>query len=115
MKKFVHGDVIIKSINSLPKDLKPYRHNAVQYGEIQNHSHAVTGDFKIHFTLEDFTQGTKLDDIRFNGTKYLEVGEGGATISHEEHHTIQLPPGIYKCFTVREFDHFSKLIRKVAD
>lgn len=113
--KFVHGDVIIKKISSIPKEAKLYKDKAVQYGEVTGHQHTISGDFQIKFTLEDFTQGAKLDDIRFNGTKYLEVGEGGASISHEEHHTIPLPSGIYKCFTVREFDHFSKLIRKVVD
>lgn len=115
MKKFVHGDVIIKLIKEIPKNTKPYEDNAVQYGEVTHHAHRVSGDFKISFTMEDFEAGIKVSTGGFNGTKYLEVGEGGATISHEEHVTLPLPPGIYKCFTVREFDHFAKIIRKVAD
>lgn len=115
MKKFVHGDVILKSIGSLPEKVKVYTDNAVQYGEVTGHAHRVTGDFRIHFTMEDFEKGIKVSTGGFNGTKYLEVGEGGASISHEEHKIIPLPAGLYKCFTVREFDHFAKLIRQVAD
>jgi len=115
MKKFIHGDVILKQINSKPNDTKEYTDNAVQYGEVTGHAHRLTGDFKITFTMGDFEKGIKVSNGGFNGTKYLEVGENGAELSHEEHKTIPLPPGLYKCFTVREFDHFEKLIRQVVD
>lgn len=115
MKKFIHGDVIIEEIKELPSDLKTYNDNAVQYGEITGHAHRVNGGH-IMFRVQDEMMGRPVSTGGFNGTKYLEIKEGeDVTITHEEHAPIKLPPGIYKSYTVREFDHFEGIIREVAD
>jgi hypothetical protein len=39
----------------------------------------------------------------------------GATMFHEEHQPITVPPGTYVVRIVREYDHFSEEARYVAD
>lgn len=47
-------------------------------------------------------------------TKYLNVFEPTA-LSHEEHHTITIPPGEYRIGIVQEYDHFAEEARQVLD
>ena len=49
---------------------------------------------------------------------YVEVKakpEKFATLKHEEHNKLELPPGLYKTRIVREFDHLSQRTRNVVD
>ena len=40
---------------------------------------------------------------------------GNATLYHEEHNPISVPPGFYRRTIVREFDHISGSFREVVD
>jgi hypothetical protein len=44
----------------------------------------------------------------------LEAPEG-ATVTHQEHGTVTVPPGTYQRSIVQEFDHFAEEARNVAD
>ena len=49
---------------------------------------------------------------------YVEVKakpEKFATLKHEEHKPLSLPPGLYRTRIVREFDHLSQRTRNVVD
>lgn len=39
----------------------------------------------------------------------------GANVTHQEHATVQIPPGVYDRSIVQEFDHFAEEARNVAD
>jgi hypothetical protein len=43
------------------------------------------------------------------------VVSGNATVSHEEHKTLKVAPGIYRVGKEREKDHFAGVVRKVID
>lgn len=108
MKFFQQGDVVLVPVKSVPKEATEiHRDNAIQYGEITGHKHAFGGSPIIMFRKEDFEQGG-------NFTKFVIIDKP-TMLTHEEHKPIEVPPGIYESRIVREFDHFSKLIRKVQD
>lgn len=105
MKLYRQGDVLITSITSLPKRLRPVpRDNGrviLAYGEVTGHAHAVVGDVEL---LES--------DVAEMEERFLRV-EREAQVVHDEHNTIHLPPGDYKI--VRQREYTPEQIRNVAD
>ena len=51
---------------------------------------------------------------RDNLTYYLVEG-GPATLYHEEHNPLTVPPGLYRRSIIREYDHISNSFREVLD
>jgi len=51
---------------------------------------------------------------RDNLTYYLVEG-GPATLYHEEHNPLTVPPGLYRRSIIREYDHISNSFRDVLD
>lgn len=97
-----HGDVRLFRINELPKNLERFETNALAEGEVTGHAHRMEGPDAVVF----IDQSTKV--------RYLKV-VAPSNLSHEEHHTRIVPPGIYRIGIVRETDHIERVIRKVAD
>ena len=98
------GDVLLKRVRSIPKAAKPQETQeriVLAYGEVTGHAHAIHD----------------LDDVEvFVGTEgqmYLEVKNDGATLRHEEHGAITLPPGKYERVLQREYS--PEAIRNVLD
>ena len=94
------GDVLIRSVDSLPKHITKKPHTIVAYGEVTGHKHEVMGD--------------GVEVFECDGVLYVSAPHGG-TIRHEEHHSIEIPPGYYSIGIVREYDHFLEESRSVAD
>ena len=46
---------------------------------------------------------------------YYLVEGGPATLYHEEHNPLEIPPGLYRRTIIREFDHISNSFREVLD
>lgn len=102
MKKLGHGDVRLFR-EKMPKDgLIDEKTNIVQWGEVTNHAHRLTGGKATLYTHVP----TK--------TRWLKVVEP-VSLKHEEHHTIEIPPGEYRIGIVRETDHLEGVTRQVAD
>ena len=101
-----HGDVLINKINKLPKNLKKIEprngRNILADGEVTGHAHAIT-DIKNSDLFEDK-----------DGTLYLKCN-ASVELTHEEHDTQIIEPGIYEIGIVQEVDPFEDIIRKVAD
>ena len=105
MKKFYrHGDLILRPITKLPEGLKEVENKGVfvlAEGETTGHKHLLTGDkMKI---LQDS-----------NGKFYMQFGEP-IKLTHEEHSTITILPGIYEIGNEREYDYALESIKKVLD
>lgn len=95
----VHGDVILERIDKLPnKKLKKKKNLIVREGEFSGHAHRLSG-------------GTILLDRE---QMFLEIVEK-TKISHEEHKTIEIEPGIYKVRDEVEYDYFTEQIEEVQD
>lgn len=99
---FQNGDVLIFAENQLPEGLFKLDHGTLAYGEKTGHHHTLyDGDFEQY------------EDSRTK-VRYLRVITP-CNLKHQEHKPITIDPGIYRIGIVREMDHFSEEIRRVAD
>ena len=100
MPLYRHGDVILKTVDSLPQNAKKRGNLTLAYGEITGHSHRIADPSTAH-------------SYELDGQLYLEVTAPSAQLIHEEHATIQLAMGIYQVWQQREYSPGE--IRKVYD
>lgn len=84
------GDVLIKSVNSVPKNAKARSGAILVRGEATGHSHRLQNKD----VGELFEADNKL---------YLQVLAYEAVIVHEEHGPIHLPKGVYEIWQQREY------------
>lgn len=98
------GDVIISLIDALPKNLKVIECRdkfVLAEGEATGHKHLLIGE-KMRILQDE------------NGGFYLDLKDK-AQLTHEEHKTITILPGIYKVGREQEYDYFLQEIRQVND
>lgn len=85
MKHYRQGDVLIMQVESIPKGVKDITPKTgpivLALGEATGHKHAIARGGVALLERED--------------RRYLRVEEE-ATIRHEEHDPITLPPGLYE-------------------
>ena len=105
MEKYLQqGDTVYILINEIPKRAKLDEKfdGIVQHGEATGHAHRLTGkEFEMYQFFEE-------------GRRYLSIKKTTA-LKHEEHNTIDIPPGNYEVRIVRELDWFSDMERAVVD
>lgn len=100
MKLYRQGDVLIKKISDLPKNsIKQELEGDIilALGEVTGHAHRI----------KDGADWWKNEEVMI-----LEVSNK-ASITHEEHHTIDLEAGFYEVRRQREYS--PEEIRNVAD
>jgi hypothetical protein len=105
--QFRQGDVGLSRITTLPANAQPVKNErriVLAYGEVTGHAHALAVDEAQEFTFADAGGIVR---------RFLKVFDKGATVRHEEHAPIPLPPGLYEIVAQREY-HPSE-IRQVAD
>jgi hypothetical protein len=91
MRRFRHGDVLLKQVRSLPAGVKREARKPLAFGETTGHAHRFQdGDYQF------WRQGD---------TRFIEV-RAPATLVHEEHAPLTIPPGIYEQLQEREY-HYS--------
>lgn len=100
------GDVLFIMVDSMPEDVKekqPAREGLITFaeGEATGHHHSCVAEGVILY--EDG-----------NGTLWCTVTDE-ATVTHQEHKPVTLPPGDYRIGIVREVDPFSEEVRRVRD
>jgi len=84
------GDVLIFD-SEIPEGAKKQKHNILMEGETTGHAHRVVGECDVY---------------EKDGTLYMKVGNGGATIKHEEHKEQMVKEGKYRIGIVKEVDPF---------
>ena len=82
-----HGDVMIVAVTEMPVDATPVKGLILAEGEATGHAHR--GDLGELFRTKD-------------GKLYLRV-EKLAKLTHEEHKTIVLDPGVYCVSQKRQY------------
>lgn len=100
-----HGDVLLTRVDNLPKG-KEIPHEGeyiLAYGEVTGHAHRLTVEQK---------DGMKI--LQSNGIFYISLTIP-APLTHEEHKTIEVQPGIYRIGQEREYDYCSMEMRRIAD
>ena len=106
MKNFKHqGDVVFIPVAKMPvgKEIKHNGSDVLALGETTGHKHVIM------VALPDQMFITVLD-----GNKFITLLAPG-TVTHEEHKTITLDPGIYRIGQEREKDWFALTVHKVID
>lgn len=97
------GDVLIKKIKSLPEKVSLKKTKGVLIlaeGEVTGHAHRIKSD--------------KANLYEHNGMLYLKVKED-VELTHEEHKTQVINPGIYEIGIVKEYDYIMEMERNIAD
>ena len=92
MTMYRQGDVLLVAVPELPEGAKPQaRHGrlVLAEGEATGHAHAIAEP-----DVREFTVG----DERF------VLVRSAAQLIHEEHATIDLPPGAYRVVIQREYE-----------
>jgi len=103
-KLFRQGDVLLETIESIPKSAELVETNGaivLAYGEATGHHHAIR-NATVRLYRDPITQAS-----------YLEIAESLALLEHEEHASISLDPGIYNVILQREYH--PQTDRRVAD
>ena len=97
MRHYRQGDVLIVTVGSIPQGTQPVARDrgriVLAYGEATGHAHAI---HDRNATLSTIT-GDEVDD------RFLEITGAAASLVHEEHDTITLPPGAYRVRRQREY------------
>lgn len=85
-----HGDVLLRSLSQLPRNVQ-WRSGAIlAHGEMTGHSHRLDCPDAIQLWAS-------------GNTLFLEVKNTGVQLVHEEHQPIELPPGFYQVWRQREY------------
>lgn len=104
-KIYRHGDVSLYEVDSMPiGETKKVGSFICALGETTGHKHVLTAEPQ---TLIEILEAP-------NGRRYLKLN-GQAQLTHEEHKTITVLPGIYEQRQEREFDWFQMATRRVVD
>lgn len=116
MRQWQQGDVILQEVIIPKGNFERIADPVLQWGEVTNHAHRLQ-----MFTHEGNKASAGVSNPKWEllldketKTKYLNVFEPTA-LSHEEHHTITIPPGEYRIGIVQEYDHFAEEARQVLD
>ena len=85
----------------VPRDARVVESKHLAEGETTGHFHAAVAADATVFDLGD-------------GLLVLDA-PSGTDVTHQEHGTITVPPGLYDRSIVREYDHASEEARQVVD
>jgi len=109
---FQHGDVILQRVDTIPDTATTVdRDNGrviLAYGEVTGHAHAIVAPLDDVILTEIITQSDQ-DEM---AERFLKV-QREVALSHEEHATINIPPGNYRVTIQREYS--PEELRRVAD
>lgn len=94
------GDVLLFKVEKRPELRHQITDGVLAYGEATGHSHKVVGDFELYWAELD-GEGI-FDEHMPHYAKMLNV-KTSASLTHEEHKTIELPPGDYIVMTEAEY------------
>ena len=101
---YQQGNVIFEPLSAMPAAAQPVprgpRGIVLAEGEATGHAHVVLDEEARAFRDES--------DLLLSLSRE-------ATVTHEEHGPITLPPGIYRVRRVREYDHFVEEAKPVQD
>lgn len=113
MKYYQQGNVLLKKVDSLPKDAINLKTKILQLGEVTGHKHQFGVDDDVHVFVDKAFAGQELSITPDEG-KFVIIGST-AYLRHEEHKPIGIEPGIYQIDIVREYDYDKDEIRRVVD
>ena len=96
------GDVIFERVETADGKRAEVKNGVLVDGEVTGHAHRVKDYKGVVFYKDD------------KGNIWVE-NKQKAQVTHEEHGTITLEPGIWKVGRVQEYDHFLEESKNVID
>jgi hypothetical protein len=90
MELYRHGDLLVKSVESVPSDARQLHHLVLAQGELTGHSHRIAE--RDAATLFESPAGL-----------FVIVTAEKASLVHQEHGPIELPKGTYQVWRQREY------------
>jgi hypothetical protein len=117
-----HGDVQVINVAVLGETpdlskMKKLDTNVLAHGEVTGHMHALAVP---HEGVREFAPSKSGDKETFQvyeddqGQMYLQVDQD-TILSHQEHLTTTVEPGLYKINITREYNPFTDIIDSVRD
>lgn len=101
------GDVLVRRIETLPKNIKPAEAEngrlVLAHGEATGHHHSFALSDRVALFREDGS----------GGGLFLSITGAPVPLEHQEHTALVLPPGNYECRRQREYH--PETIRNVQD
>lgn len=101
------GDVLVKRIKALPKNLKPAEPEngrfVLAHGEATGHHHSFAISDRVAMFREDGS----------GGGLFLTVTGAPVALEHQEHTALSVEPGHYE--VVRQREYHPEAIRRVED
>ena len=101
------GDVLVKRIKAMPKNLKPAAAEGgrlvLAHGEATGHHHSFALSDRVALFREDGS----------GGGLFLSITDAPAPLEHQEHTALVLDPGDYQ--VVRQREYSPDAIRRVED
>jgi len=91
------GDILIKSVEALPKNAVKQKGGIIKLGSQTGHAHMLDKG-EIYLSGEEMYIVTK-----------------DSTIMHDEHKPIKLKDGVHYIDIVKEYSHFEEESRAVVD
>ncbi len=88
--------------NEIPKGAKRKENNHLAEGEATGHFHAAIAPDAVVYEIPD-------------SLALILEAPSGTEVTHQEHNTVMVPPGIHDRFIVQEYDHFTEEARAVVD
>lgn len=100
-KVFRQGDVVIEEIDSLPEGYTPSGETEIRMTGETGNAHVLQG--RVFVPPRGKTETILVDKqpVIVEMPKIVEVGTGGALITHPEHPVLKVPPGLYKARKLR--------------
>lgn len=106
-KMIRQGDVLVRRINALPKNIKPAAAEGgrfvLAHGEATGHHHSFALSDRVALFREDGS----------GGGLFLSITGAPAPLEHQEHTALVLAPGDYH--VVRQREYSPAAIRNVQD
>lgn len=100
---YQQGDVLLFAVSEIPNTAKEEKRSKRGYvlaeGEVTGHAHVIDSE------IEFYRDGENL---------YFKTANE-ATVRHEEHGPITVPPGIYRVGIVQEYDYDAEAAKGVVD
>lgn len=103
-KMYRQGDVILVQVDKAEGIEARHKELTIAYGEVTGHHHTLYPETKESFIVEFLKDNERFVEL---DAEFL--------LKHQEHGEIRIAPGTYKIRIEREYDPFSKKMRKVID
>lgn len=112
--KFRHGDLLLTAVEELPDHealrLTNKGNLVILEGETTGHAHRLSGGEVLIAEGPDkvldaltVTENAVFEEGSRRFTMFVRIDEQPADLTHEEHRTIQIPPGIYQVSRQRQY------------